>query len=98
MQVYELVRRSVLVEGKSLREASREFGVCWRTLKNMVQEPYPQGYRGKRARSRPRLGPFEASIAKMLQQDATALRSWQDEIAAMWRFTQNNGITEGFHN
>jgi transposase len=26
------------------------------------------------------------------------LRSWQQEIAAMWRFTKNNGITEGLHN
>ena len=26
------------------------------------------------------------------------LRSWQEEIARMWRFTKNNGITEGFHN
>lgn len=25
------------------------------------------------------------------------LHSWQSEIAAMWRFTRNNGITEGFH-
>lgn len=22
---------------------------------------------------------------------------WQEEIARMWRFTKNNGITEGFH-
>ena len=26
------------------------------------------------------------------------LGSWDGEIAAMWRFTKNNGITEGFHN
>jgi transposase len=26
------------------------------------------------------------------------LEAWQEEIAAMWRFTKNNGITEGFHN
>ena len=26
------------------------------------------------------------------------LHAWQQEIAAMWRFTRNNGITEGFHN
>jgi transposase len=26
------------------------------------------------------------------------LQSWKDEIATMWRFTKNNGITEGFHN
>jgi transposase len=25
------------------------------------------------------------------------LASWPSEIAAMWRFTRNNGITEGFH-
>jgi hypothetical protein len=23
--------------------------------------------------------------------------SWREEIATMWRFTRNNGITEGFH-
>lgn len=26
------------------------------------------------------------------------LGAWSGEIAAMWRFTKNNGITEGFHN
>jgi transposase len=26
------------------------------------------------------------------------LRSWAEEIVTMWRFTRNNGITEGFHN
>jgi transposase len=25
------------------------------------------------------------------------LERWQEEIATMWRFTKNNGITEGFH-
>lgn len=28
---------------------------------------------------------------------AKTLHSWQEEIACMWRFTKNNGITEGFH-
>jgi transposase len=26
------------------------------------------------------------------------LSAWSNEIVAMWRFTRNNGITEGFHN
>jgi len=26
------------------------------------------------------------------------LGSWSEEIVTMWRFTKNNGITEGFHN
>ena len=28
---------------------------------------------------------------------AKTLGNWQEEIACMWRFTKNNGITEGFH-
>jgi transposase len=28
---------------------------------------------------------------------AQTLYSWREEIACMWRFTKNNGITEGFH-
>jgi len=32
-----------------------------------------------------------------LVQLAETLHSWRNEIAAMWRFTRNNGITEGFH-
>jgi transposase len=28
---------------------------------------------------------------------AKALSEWTEEIVRMWRFTRNNGITEGFH-
>ena len=28
---------------------------------------------------------------------ADTLENWSSEIACMWRFTKNNGITEGFH-
>lgn len=38
-------------------------------------------------------GGFEA-----LEQLGRTLGSWSEEIARMWRFTKNNGITEGFHN
>lgn len=33
-----------------------------------------------------------------LAQLGDTLYSWKEEIARMWRFTRNNGITEGFHN
>jgi len=32
-----------------------------------------------------------------LAQLGNTLYSWREEIACMWRFTRNNGITEGFH-
>ena len=33
-----------------------------------------------------------------LEQLGRTLSSWSNEIVRMWRFTRNNGITEGFHN
>ncbi len=33
-------------------------------------------------------------LAKTL---AHTLEDWSEEIVRMWRFTRNNGITEGFH-
>lgn len=38
----------------------------------------------------------QAGLAQLVQLGAT-LSSWSEEIAMMWRFTRNNGITEGFH-
>jgi transposase len=38
----------------------------------------------------------EAGLAQLVALGQT-LTSWATEIAMMWRFTRNNGITEGFH-
>src|SRR5579862_1775890 len=35
-------------------------------------------------------------LPSMVQLGKT-LHAWREEIATMWRFTRNNGITEGFH-
>jgi len=40
---------------------------------------------------------LQAGLAPLVQLGQT-LSSWSQEIVAMWRFTRNNGITEGFHN
>jgi transposase len=40
--------------------------------------------------------PRPAGLAQLVQLGET-LHSCAAEIAAMWRFTRNNGITEGFH-
>ena len=38
----------------------------------------------------------QAQVRQLITLGET-LASWSEEIAAMWRFTHNNGITEGFH-
>ena len=39
----------------------------------------------------------KAGLSQLVQLGET-LHAWREEIATMWRFTHNNGITEGFHN
>jgi len=39
----------------------------------------------------------QSGFASLIQLGST-LRNWSEQIVAMWRFTKNNGITEGFHN
>ena len=39
----------------------------------------------------------QARLPQLVQLGET-LHSWSEEIATMWRFSRNNGITEGFHN
>jgi transposase len=41
---------------------------------------------------------LEQSGFASLVQLGNTLSSWSEQIVAMWRFTRNNGITEGFHN
>jgi transposase len=38
----------------------------------------------------------QAGLGPLVQLGQT-LTAWASEIATMWRFTRNNGITEGFH-
>ena len=39
---------------------------------------------------------LEAKLVQLVKLGET-LKAWSQEIVAMWRFTRNNGITEGFH-
>jgi transposase len=43
------------------------------------------------------LDDLNQSILPQLVQLGATLNSWAAEVATMWRFTRNNGITERFH-
>ena len=48
VDVYLRVRRAVMVEGKSIREVSREFGLHRDTVRKMPPYSVPPGYRRQR--------------------------------------------------
>lgn len=71
---FELVRRAVLVDGMSRREAARQFGIHRRTVSKMLEYALPPGYRSKEPRKKPKIGLFLTKIEEILKQDESAPR------------------------
>ena len=69
VDVYLRVRRAVMVEGMSIREASRVFGLHRDTVRKMLAYSTPPGYRRKIPPRRPKLEPFMGVIDGNLQED-----------------------------
>ena len=53
VEVYLRVRRAVMVEGRSIREAARVFGLHRDTVRKMVAYSAPPGYRRQSPPRRP---------------------------------------------
>ena len=66
VDVYLRVRRAVMVDGMSIRETSRVFGVHRDTVRKMLPFSVPPGYRRQ---SPPKLEPFNGVIDRILEGD-----------------------------
>ena len=62
MEVYLRVRRAVMVEWMSIREAAREFGLHRDTVRNMMAYSVRLGYRRQTPPHRPKLEPYTGVI------------------------------------
>ena len=69
MEVYARVRRAVQVDGMSVRQAAREFGLSRKTIRKMLAFSVPPGYQRKGPVKRPKLGPWLGVIDQILQDD-----------------------------
>ena len=69
VDVYLRVRRAVMVEGKSIREVSREFGLHRDTVRKMLTYSVPPGYRRQTPPRRPKLEPYTGVIDRILEDD-----------------------------
>ena len=74
MEVYLRVRRAVMVEGMSIREAAREFGLHRDTVRKMLAYSVPSGYRRQSAPRRSKLEPYTGVIDQILEKDYSAPR------------------------
>ena len=66
VEVYARVRRAVQVDGMSIRQAARDFGLARKTIRKMLQFSLPPGYERKKPIQRPKLGPWLGIIDQIL--------------------------------
>ena len=69
VDVYLRVRRGVMVEGMSIREASRVFSLHRDTVRKMLAYSVPPGYRRQTSPRRPKLEPYTGVIDRILDDD-----------------------------
>ena len=69
VEVYLRVRRAVMVDGLSIREAARTFGLHRDTVRKMLAYSVPPGYRRQSPPRRPKLEPFTGVIERILEDD-----------------------------
>jgi len=70
MDWWTRIRRKVKVGGVSKRQVMREEGIHWRTLEKMLTYSEPPGYRLKKMRARPKIGPYFGRIQEIIKGDA----------------------------
>ena len=79
VDVYLRVRRAVMVDGMSIREVSRVFGLHRDTVRKILAYSVPPGYRRQTSPRRPKLEPFTGVIDQILadvSMAADTARSW----------------------
>lgn len=97
MELYARVRRAVQVEGMSIRQAAREFGLSRKTIRKMLQFSLPPGYERKKPVARPKLGPWLGIIDHILEQDQTQPRKQRHTAKRIWdRLKAEHGFGGGY--
>ncbi len=69
VDVYLWVRKAVMEEGMSIREASRGFSLHRDTVRKMLAYSVPPGYRRQVPQRRPKLEPFTGVIDHILAEN-----------------------------
>ncbi len=97
MEMYARVRRACMVEGMSVREAAREFGLHRDTVRKMLRYSIPPGYRRSKPVRRPKLEPYVGVIEGILEGDRVAPKKQRHTAKRVFeRLREEHGFRGGY--
>jgi transposase len=87
----------VQVDGMSIRQAAREFGLARKTIRKMLQFSLPPGYERKKPVERPKLGPWLGVIDQILVDDESQPKKQRHTAKRIWdRLKREHGFGGGY--
>ena len=96
MEDWADIRQRVLVEGVSRRQILRETGMHWKTLKKILSNSEPPGYRQSRPRPRRKIGPYEERIRQILKEDKAMPAKQRHTAKRIFERLQEEGYAGGY--
>ena len=97
VETYAAVRRFVLVQGNSRREAARVFGISRTTVEKMCAYSAPPGYQRTKRPAKPKLDPFITLIDAILKADAEAPKKQRHTAKRIFeRIRDEHGYDGGY--
>jgi transposase len=97
VEFYAPVRRYVIVDGHSRREAARHFGISRDMVDKMVKNPQPPGYRRSAPAARPKLDPYLGWIEEIQKADQQVHHKQRHTARRIFeRLRDEHGYTGGY--
>jgi transposase len=96
MQWWTTIRLEVLRGETSKREILRREGIHWETLKKILAHPEPPGYRIKRPRDKPKIGPFLERIAQIIDIDKGLPKKQRHTAKRIFERIKDEGYQGGY--
>ena len=91
MEKWVEIRRDVLIEGKSKRQAQRETGLAWKTLEKVLTHSSPPGYRRTKPYEKPKIGPYLDRIAQIIEADRDVSRKQRHTAKRIYERIREEG-------
>jgi len=95
MELWTEIRRKVLVDGVSKRQALRQYGIHWETLQKVLGHSSPPGYRMREERPKPRIGRYLERIRQIIEEDKAAPKKQRHRAKRIFERIRSEGYEGG---
>jgi transposase len=97
VELYARVRRAVVVDKMSEREAAKQFGLARETVRKMLRYSVPPGYRRQQPVRRPKLDAWTGAIDQILEDDKAEGRKQRHTAKRIFeRLRDEHAYTGGY--